>query len=574
MNNSSEVLTRQGGKYELNKAMRERMVAFSNGDVLINENYQNDIDVMCKLAFLKHVIREDGSKFIANSKEQIKYVDANIILSNYNDSQKSVFMDNASIIQKEIIDLITLAFSKNATDIHITLEAPSTYIQFRILGQLVLHNTLTYDDGNKLCTTLYESMTTTSGTSFNSRTSQDANIQGSFLPDGLSGIRVATGATQSGNYFLVLRLLPDSTNATLESLGYSKTHLKAIKIFMAIANGGITVFSGPTGSGKSTSLVACIKKVLSDAMGSINLITVEDPVEYKIQVNKSITTDVTNQNIKDNDDVVIHHSINENGVAIITKTITKEVTYAAKQIAIPSTDDVEEKRKMYQKTVIAAMRQDPDFIMIGEIRDDITANVAVTASNTGHPVLTTLHASNGHMIIDRLIEIGADRELLLSPGLINGMIAQQLIPILCPNCKQKLSDNLDKVPPELIERLQVGFKSDNGADNALDGIYIRNLSHNNCGYRDEILGAKCFKGFITREVIAEVIIPDVQYLQYMREHNLVEANNYWLDVLGGYTMMAHGLAKVKNGRVCPISLEAKLKPITIEKNLDKAMLDV
>ena len=152
MSNSHEVLTRQGAKYELNKAMRERMVAFANGDVLINENYQNDIDVMCKLAFFKQVIRDDGSKFITNSREQIKYVDANIILSNYNDSQKSVFMDNASIIQKEIIDLITLAFSKNATDIHITLEAPSTFVQFRILGQLVLHNTLTYDDGNKLCT--------------------------------------------------------------------------------------------------------------------------------------------------------------------------------------------------------------------------------------------------------------------------------------------------------------------------------------------------------------------------------------------------------------------------------------
>ena len=220
------------------------------------------------------------------------------------------------------------------------------------------------------------------------------------------------------------------------------------------------------------------------------------------------------------------------------------------------------------------MRQDPDFIMIGEIRDDITANVAVTASNTGHPVLTTLHASNGHMIIDRLIEIGADRELLLSPGLINGMIAQQLIPILCPNCKQALIDNLDKVSIELIERLQAVFNAKNGVNDGLEGIYIRNLSHEDCGYRDELLSAKCFKGFITREVIAEVIIPDVQYLQYMREHNLVEAHNYWLDMLGGYTMMTHGLAKVKHGRVCPISLEAKLKPITIEKNLMEALLDV
>ena len=554
--NQHEVITHQGGEFELNKAMRERMVAFANGEILINKNYQNDVDVINKLAFFECIILEDGSKFIKDEKKQINYVDAYRILECYDDNQKSVFFDNASMIQMEILDLIKLAFAKLATDIHIKLEAPATHIYFRILGELCLHEEWSYDDGNKFCTTLYESMTTTSGTSFNSRTQQDANINGSYLPDGLSGIRVATGPTQSGNYFMVLRLLPDGSNSTLDDLGYAKSQITAIRKCLAVNNGGLTLISGPTGSGKSRTLKAGAEEVIDNAQGRLNFLTIEDPVEYKIQKVRMV---------KEKKEEFI------DGVSHI-KEVERQVIYSASQIAISSTDDVAEKRKLYQKAVIAAMRQDPDFIMIGEIRDDITADAAITASNTGHPVLTTVHARNAQMIIDRLIKIGADRELLLSPDMINGMIAQQLIPILCPNCKQKLSEHLDLIDAELVQRLNEVFAEHGG----VDGIYIRNNNSGepSCGYYDKDSDLSCIAGYIKREVIAEIILPDVQYLQYMRERNLVDANNYWLNELDGYTMMCHGLAKVKRGLVDPHTLESKLKHMTKQENLDKALCDV
>ena len=551
--NIQHVLTRQGGEYELSKPMRERMVVLETGQIFVNENYRNDIDVINKIVFFKNIIRENGEPF--TTKDQVLYVDGHDVLDYYDDSQKSVFMDNASAIQKQIVNLITLAFAKSVTDIHIVLEAPSTYITFRILGELCPYEGLSYDDGNKLCTTLYESMTTTSGTSLNSREQQDANISGSFLPEGLSGIRVATGPTQAGNYFMVLRLLPEGSNVTLNNLGYSVSQLQLFRECLAVNNGGITLISGPTGSGKSTSMKAGIEEILLKTRGKINLLTIEDPVEYKIQAVEMVEDEQEEYTTG----------------ALQFKKINKQVVYSARQIAVPSTDDAEQKRRLYQKAVIAAMRQDPDFIMIGEIRDDVTADAAITASNTGHPVLTTVHARNAQMIIDRLIKIGADRELLLSPEMINGMVAQQLIPILCPQCKQKLADNIDVLDVGIIERLESVFADFGG----VEGICIKNpASKSGCGYYEKAADLSCIAGYIKREVLAEIIIPDVHYLQYMRDRNLFEANNYWLDKLGGYTMMCHGLAKVKRGLIDPRTLEAKLKHITIQKNLEKALQNV
>lgn len=526
-------LTGAGGKYELSKNLREKMVLLANGTIIVNENYKIDADVLNKLALFVKIKDENGAPL--TTKEKIKYDTPEKIRDFYEDDTVNTFIDNASQIQREIADLITVAYQKKASDIHIELNSPSTYIMFRLIGDLNIYKTLTYDSGNQMCTTLYNTMTTTSGTNFNSRTQQDANIQASFLPKGLSGIRVSTGPTQAGNYFMVLRLLPKGTNNTLEDLGYAKFQLKYIRSFMAKHNGGITLFSGPTGSGKSSSLQALNKERLKKHKGKINLISIEDPVEYPIVV----------EEIVDN----------------------KKVYYSARQIAIPSTQDKELRKEYFNNAVVASMRQDPDVIMIGEIRDNVTAEAAITASITGHPVVSTVHASNAIMNIDRLITIGANKKLLLAPGTISGLISQHLVPVLCPKCKVpfleangciKIKDN------ELIGRLNTAFNND------LTGIFIRGKG---CAYHDKKTNRSCINGHIDRTVVAEIVNPDVKFLQFVRDDDLFAAHNYWIDELKGVTMMCHGLAKVKKGEIDPLSLEEKLELITPQKNLERCLND-
>jgi type II secretory ATPase GspE/PulE/Tfp pilus assembly ATPase PilB-like protein len=176
------------------------------------------------------------------------------------------------------------------------------------------------------------------------------------------------------------------------------------------------------------------------------------------------------------------------------------------------------------------------------------------------------------MIIDRLEELGADRNLVLSPGMIKGLFAQNLVAKLCPNCKRKLVDHIDELEPDLIERLETTYKDMGG----LEDIYIRGTYtlRSGCGYHDKDNDLWCISGYIDRMVIAEFIMPDSEFLQLMYDRRLLDAQKHWFNNLGGYTMMAHGLAKVKTGILDPRTLEEKLEQLSPQMNLDKAIDDV
>lgn len=221
---NSAVLTAKGAIYELSDELRSKMVLLGDGHLLIDENYRTDVDVLTKIAFFKN-IQIDGVNL--TDKDKIKYVSPEEVCSYYDDSTRLTVLQDANQVQKRIIELIAVAHAKKVTDIHIELRAPSTYIQFRELGSLYVYQQLTYDDGMSMCTSLYNSMTLTSGSSYNPRTQQDGNMKPEFLPDGLAGIRIATGPTQGGNCFMVLRLLPTGENIELDSLGYSKSQIDA-----------------------------------------------------------------------------------------------------------------------------------------------------------------------------------------------------------------------------------------------------------------------------------------------------------------------------------------------------------
>ena len=189
---------------------------------------------------------------------------------------------------------------------------------------------------------------------------------------------------------IVERPIPD-----LEELGFSDENLQKIKELVKTPNGVIFV-TGPTGSGKTTTLFSALKHINRPG---INILTIEDPVEYKmpginqVQVNPQIGLD-------------------------------------------------------FASSLRSFLRQDPDVILLGEVRDVETAKIASQAALTGHLVLTTMHTNNSFQAVTRLVEIGVE-PFLVAPSVI-GVLAQRLVRRLCENCKEKYALTPEEIDHHFI----------------------------------------------------------------------------------------------------------------------------
>jgi type IV pilus assembly protein PilB len=198
----------------------------------------------------------------------------------------------------------------------------------------------------------------------------------------------------------VVRLLDHSTAPTLSDLGLPEATLARIRKLLDHRS-GIVVVTGPTGSGKTTTLYAAIREL---ANGSVNVMTVEDPVEYEIA-----------------------------GINQIQVEPKQKVTFASALRAI--------------------LRQDPDVILVGEIRDQETAGIALQASMTGHLVLATLHTNDAATAVERLFDLGLDRTGIATS--LRGVIAQRLVRCLCNACARPRSGALEGEAKTLSERYGV-----------------------------------------------------------------------------------------------------------------------
>ena len=211
------------------------------------------------------------------------------------------------------------------------------------------------------------------------RLPQDGRIKVQMLGKELD-LRVATSPTIYGESVVIRLLDKESTVLDFQALGFSGRQLDQFLEVLALPH-GIILITGPTGSGKSTTLYAALK-ILNTPERKI--ITVEDPVEYQLE-----------------------------GVNQIQAKPQIGLTFASALRSI--------------------VRQDPDVIMIGEIRDLETANIAVTSALTGHLVLSTIHTNDAASGVTRLVNLGLEEYLIAST--VTGILAQRLVRKLCPHCK-------------------------------------------------------------------------------------------------------------------------------------------
>ncbi len=301
-------------------------------------------------------------------------------------------------LEKELVrsspsDLITLiiatAIKSRASDIHIEAEEKDIKFRFRIDG--ILHDVATISKNFwqpiisriKLLSSLKINITDQP---------QDGHFSIFFANEKID-VRVSTLPTPFGES-VVIRLLMSYYRISLENLGFRKKCLEIIKKEISRPNGMI-ITTGPTGAGKTTTLYAILSYLNRP---EIKIITLEEPIEYELKG-------------------VIQTSIDTS------------------------------KGQSFAKNFRSILRQDPDIIMVGEIRDQETAEISVQAALTGHLVLSTLHTNDAAGAIPRFLVLGV-KPYLLAPAL-NLVMAQRLVRKICQNCREET-----QISQELLEKIK------------------------------------------------------------------------------------------------------------------------
>lgn len=298
-------------------------------------------------------------------------------LTKYTDVQQ--VMDRASVT-----DIMTIVMAAglqfDTSDVHVEAEEEKIAVRFRIDGVLQDVAKLPHDFWKKIVARIK----LISGLKINiTDRPQDGRFT-IFLKEGDTDVRVSTIPTTWGESVVMRLLKPSAINVEFEQLGYRP--LCATKLLREIKKPhGMIMTTGPTGSGKTTTLYAILRKLNTS---DVKIITLEDPIEYKLEgINQS----------------QIDHS--------------KNYTFAGGLRSI--------------------LRQDPDIVMVGEIRDLETAEVAINAALTGHLMLSTLHTNDAAGALPRFISMGV-KPFLLAPAL-NAIIGQRLVRKICEKCKEAMT---------------------------------------------------------------------------------------------------------------------------------------
>lgn len=320
------------------------------------------------------------------------------------------------IVNEMIID----AINKKASDIHFDPTEDYLNVRIRVDGELLEYAKVPAFVKKNLLTRIkiISGMNITE-----SRLPQDGAIKN--LSDQIDlDLRVSSLPIVDGEKIVIRILNYTMSSSGLENLGLSEKNLEKINKLIKMPN-GIILVAGATGSGKSTTVYS-ILQILNTV--SKNIITVEDPVEMKIE-----------------------------GINQVQVMSDIGLTFGA--------------------TLRSILRQDPDIIMIGEIRDDETARIAVRASITGHLVLSTIHTNNSLNTIERLFDMEVERYLLGSA--LTGIISQRLVKRLCPKCRtSRPTTNYEKILFEKVLHKEVNnVYTPHGCSECINGYTGRIALH-------------------------------------------------------------------------------------------------
>jgi type II secretory ATPase GspE/PulE/Tfp pilus assembly ATPase PilB-like protein len=303
-------------------------------------------------------------------------------------------------VTKLVNQIILEAYQKRATDIHIEPYRNRVRFRYRIDGVLLDAN-LPAEARHFLLPIISRMKIMANLTITEKRLPQDGSAV-VRVKDQTLDLRVSTIPTPHGES-MVIRLLPTTTTLLdLEKLGFNFDNAKKFRELIQRPHGVIFV-TGPTGSGKTTTLYACLHEISDPAR---KIITIEDPIEYEME---GITQIQINPNI--------------------------DFDFATGLRSI--------------------LRHDPDILMVGEVRDRETADIAIRTALTGHLVFSSLHTNDASSGVTRLVDMGVEPYLVASS--VQAFVAQRLVRVICPHCKQEDKEPLVEIRQEIAKSL--GFSS-------------------------------------------------------------------------------------------------------------------
>ena len=421
-------------------------------------------------------------------------------------------------LKEYFTEMVGYALKESVSDIHIEKRSTRSTIRMRKHGQLVEYKEISNNAADRLCRVIYNVFAENRDIVFNEEFYQAAAVN--YIVQGEEvKLRYQSLPVYPGGFDVVLRVLPignDEESITpLEKLGYSSFQVKTLLEISAKPVGAL-IIAGTTGSGKSTTLKNLLMYINNARHYRAKIYTIEDPPEYKIP--------------------------------------------RVSQIPVVRRQDDDPNISPFLEPLKATMRGDPDILMIGEIRDLFTGDGLKKATQSGHQVLTTVHASSALGIVERLADFGISSSVMGSPEFINGLIYQKLVPLLCENCSVSFKDLLTSskatiAETELSRRLE----------------RVANLGEHDIRVRSETGCPKCkHLGITGRTVCAEIIAPDYSMLKLFREENMLEAQYYWRSLsdqdpesenMTGKTVLEHALLKMRRGICSPWDIEEVLGPV-------------
>jgi type II secretory ATPase GspE/PulE/Tfp pilus assembly ATPase PilB-like protein len=392
--------------------------------------------------------------------------------------------------QRHLRDLVYEAVQQGVSDIHIQVRQTYTKIRMRQHGELHVYAEWSEKLGREIASVAFNKETDHATSHFNPSVPQDASmplkIQGKDIR-----LRLAS-VPAHGGFDMVMRILAtgEGKTNTLKDLGYTDKQIAIVEMALKLPFGAI-ICAGPTGSGKTTTLAACMEMVDLTA----KLYSIEDPVEKVIE--------------------------------------------QATQVPV----NTEKEDRSFASMGKAALRMDPDVIILGEMRDEDTANVMVRASITGHLVLTTLHTNRATAIITRLVDMGISPVLLSDSSVLRCLICQRLVPKVCQSCAVPLRSS-EKHQPYIAD-----WEAVLGAD-VIATAKARGTGCEACN-RSSVGG---------RSVVAEVIWVDELGRGFIQQRDTLGWEKYllangWMDFSGRAVQL------IKEGVVDPFDAEKVVGPI-------------
>ena len=494
--NGNKLLTLPDSDITLSDETRRLVALFSDGTYLVSKDHRFDGPVY------------NFEKTIKKRRMPIKtpqYVSQNEISAIYAYAERGSGLANVDVnnldqmqMQIDFINVIARASAQKVSDIHV-IVADSTIIMFRVNGMMQRQMEYNKEWGEAFVRAAFASADI-SDSNYAQNEFQGAQklgetpLRGSdgklMLPHNVLAIRLQFNPIAFGSQYLVMRLLyaddnPDGSS-DLKSLGFGDREENLFYRLRAVPV-GLNIVAGPTGSGKSTTLQRNMIKLLQEKNYEINLITVEDPPEYPIP--------------------------------------------GARQMPVTNANTEEEKEAEFTKALNAALRSDPDVMMVGEIRSLSAAELTFKGALSGHGVWSTLHANSAPAIITRLRDMGIQSYMLGDPELIKGLISQRLFRKLCPYCRKSVKERMNNPS---FARLKTAL-----GDFGVENTFIRGDGCKFCGY----------KGVSGRMSVPEIILPDAMFLQLMINGDTKRAIDYWTSELDGRPLRDAAIERMLKGYI-------------------------